>query len=191
MTQDTKTALLDCAEQAARARGIDGFSYADLALSVGIRKASIHYHFPTKTALASALMQRYADDLQSACAEIDHRFATGAGRVNALIDRYRQALDGGKRLCLCVAFSTGRDSLPVDVIHQMRGFRGMMIAWLEQAFQTARADGSITHVLDPKTEAAATLALLEGAQLAARAEENLALFDAALTVLRQRLDPLN
>ncbi len=37
---DTRSALLDSAERAARQRGFDAFSYADLARDVGIRKAS-------------------------------------------------------------------------------------------------------------------------------------------------------
>ena len=41
MAIDTKTTLLDSAEPAARARGFDGFSYADLAPEVGISKANI------------------------------------------------------------------------------------------------------------------------------------------------------
>ncbi|MFL6897065.1 TetR/AcrR family transcriptional regulator [Enterobacter roggenkampii] len=34
--------------------GYQGFSYADLADGLGIRKASIHYHFQTKTDLGLA-----------------------------------------------------------------------------------------------------------------------------------------
>lgn len=55
---DTRTALLQSAERAARQRGYDGFSYADLAGDVGLRKASIHHHFPTKATLALALIER-------------------------------------------------------------------------------------------------------------------------------------
>ena len=60
---DTRTALLESAERTARQRGYDGFSYADLADDVGIRKASIHHHFPTKATLALALIER--DDRES------------------------------------------------------------------------------------------------------------------------------
>ena len=42
---DTRISLLDSAERAVRQRGFDGFSYADLSKEIGIRKASIHYHF--------------------------------------------------------------------------------------------------------------------------------------------------
>lgn len=187
MPTDTKTALLNSAERAARRRGFDGFSYADLSVAVGIRKASIHHHFPTKAALSVALMERYYNNLKVVCEEIDVSHETGSARLAALIDRYKSALDGGKSLCLCVSFSTSRDSLPTEVIAQIGRFREMMIAWTETVFEAGKNDGSISRVTDPAVEAAAAIPLLEGAQLAARVEENPALFDSAVRILTQRL----
>lgn len=187
MLSDTKTALLDSAERAARTRGFDGFSYADLSEDVGIRKASIHHHFPTKAALSVALMERYYSGFQTVCSEIDAAHLTGGARLRALIDRYRTALDGGKSLCLCVSFSTSRESLPKTVISQISRFRKMMIDWIEAAFVAGKSDGSIHTTVAPEIEAAATLPLLEGAQLAARAEENPDLFDSAMRMLVDRL----
>lgn len=184
---ETRTALLDSAERAARRSGFDGFSYADLAADVGIRKASIHHHFPTKAALSVALIQRYIAQMRDACADIDKSHDTGGGRLFALIDRYRLAMDGGKSLCLCVSFSTSRDSLSPEVIAAIRDYRIMMIGWSATVFARGRADGSIAHVGDPMAEAAATLPLLEGAQLAARAEENPARFETAVQMLMARL----
>jgi TetR/AcrR family transcriptional repressor of nem operon len=187
MPTDTKTALLDSAERAARTRGFDGFSYADLSEDVGIRKASIHHHFPTKAVLSVALMERYYNELKAVCEEIDVSHETGGARLAALIDRYKSALDGGKSLCLCVSFSTSRESLPAEVIAQVGRFREMIIAWTETVFVAGQSDGSIANVTDPAVEAAAALPLLEGAQLAARVEENVALFDSAVRILTQRL----
>ena len=187
MPSDTKNALLDSAERAARSKGFDGFSYADLARDVGIRKASIHHHFPTKADLSIALMQRYYDSFRNVCAEIDARETTGAARLDALIEQYRLAIDGGKTLCLCVSFSTSRASLPEDVIAQISRFRTMMISWIETAFEQGRSDGTIAGVRNPAHEAAATLPLLEGAQLSARAEENPQLFNNAIQLLTSRL----
>ena len=54
--RDTRAELLIQAETLVRGRGYAGFSYADLAEAVGIRKASIHHHFPTKVDLGAALV---------------------------------------------------------------------------------------------------------------------------------------
>lgn len=187
MTVGTKTALLNSAEAAARRKGFDGFSYADLAADVGIRKASIHYHFPSKADLSLALITRYAEALRGHCAAIDAREATGAGRLSALVSEYTAALEGGQSLCLCVALSVSRNSLSDETLAQMAAFRQMMLGWLEAVFAAGQADGTIRGVNDPAMEAAAVLPLLEGAQLTARAGRDVALFDAAVAVLRARL----
>ena len=186
MTTDTKTALLDFAEQAARARGFDGFSYADLAEAVGIRKASIHYHFETKAALSAALMDRYHAKLKGACADIDATHERAADRMKALIAVYREALNGGKTLCLCVSFIASRESLSDAVMDKVGAFRAMMVNWIESVFELGARDKSISNVMDPAHEARATLALLEGAHLAARAEEDAKVFDQVVKVLRAR-----
>jgi len=187
MPIDTKTALLDSAERAARTRGFDGFSYADLAEDVGIRKASIHHHFPSKAALSVALMERYHAELKSACAEIDEEHATGSAQLSALINRYHEALDEGRSLCLCVAFSTSTESLPAEVTEQMGRFRSMMLDWLTATFTLGRDDETIQNVIDPTLEASAALPLLEGAQLAARVRNDPKLFVDAMQLLAIRL----
>ncbi|MEJ6394829.1 TetR/AcrR family transcriptional regulator [Gymnodinialimonas sp. 2305UL16-5] len=186
MTQETRTALLDAAEQAARARGFDGFSYADLAEAVGIRKASIHYHFPSKADLSAALMDRYHAVMQQACADIDAQNDVSAGRLRALIALYRAALNEGTTMCLCVVFVTGRESLSPDVTAKITAFRAMMTAWLTKVFERAAKDRGIIGVAHPQHEARATLALLEGAHIAARAEEDVAQFDEAVALLQAR-----
>ena len=189
MTTDTKTNLLNSAERAARRRGFDGFSYADLAADVGITKASIHHHFASKAALAVALMQSYYAKLETACREIDQDHATAAGRLAALITRYRGALDGGQGLCLCVSFSTSTESLSAETIAEMDRFRTMMTDWLAEVFALGQTDGTILHVVDPAVEAAAALPLLEGAQLSARVTQDPQRFDTAIQILSMRLHP--
>lgn len=187
MASDTKTALLNSAERAARRRGFDGFSYADLASEVGISKASIHHHFASKATLAVALMQRYYCNLEKVCAEIDAQNTSGAERLAALIERYHVALDGGHSLCLCVSFSISTESLSAETIAEMTRFRAMIIHWLAETFACGQRDGSITGVTNPQSEAAAALPLLEGAQLAARVAQDPKRFETALAQLSARL----
>ena len=53
------TAILDVAERLAQTRGYNGFSYADIAAQLGVTRASLHYHFPSKAELGRALVERY------------------------------------------------------------------------------------------------------------------------------------
>ena len=186
MPTDTKTALMDHAEHVARAKGFDGFSYADLAEAVGIKKASIHYHFATKAALSVALMERYHEAVQALCAEIETQNPTAGARLLALIDVYRNAIGDGRSLCLCVSFTLSRESLSDKAHLQIDAFRAMVTDWLTGVFELGREDGTIRDVMDPTLEAHAALALLEGAQLAARGSEDVALFEKAVSTQANR-----
>ncbi|RUV11465.1 TetR/AcrR family transcriptional regulator, partial [Mesorhizobium sp. M7A.T.Ca.TU.009.01.3.1] len=55
----TSEKILDVAQSLIVAGGYNGFSYADISAAIGIRKASIHHHFPTKAELVSVLVDRY------------------------------------------------------------------------------------------------------------------------------------
>lgn len=185
----TKEALLDSAENAARRRGYDGFSYADLANDVGIRKASIHHHFPTKADLALALLERYRERFMGTLADLAHRHARGADRLAAYLALYRQSLAGGEMVCLCVAFSAGRDSLSEPILAELNRFHDQSLTWLGTLFTVASGDGSVRAVVSPSAEAPSCLALVEGAQLLARASRSVAAFDAATAALSSRLVP--
>ena len=184
---DTKTILLDAAEWAARRHGHDGFSYADLSKRVGIRTASIHYHFPAKADLITALMARYKNEVAENLAQIIKQQHTGGTQILRFLDLYRTALNGGDTLCLCVALSVGRDTLAKATLQQIVDFRGQTLVWLQEVFARAAQDSSIRAVYKPSAEAAAALALVEGAQISPRSEQNLHRFDRATDLMRQRL----
>ncbi len=59
--RDTPAAgrILDVAEQLAQTRGLNGFSYADIAAELNVTKASLHCHFPSKADLGRTLITRY------------------------------------------------------------------------------------------------------------------------------------
>jgi len=186
---DTRTTLLDHAERAVRQRGYNGFSYADLARDVGIRKASIHHHFPKKADLAFSLIERYAGRVSERLAEICAREPTAAARLRAYHQLYRAALAGGAQVCLCVAFSAGRDSLTDPVLEQLNAFHRDSVDWLQTVFEQAAQDGSVAAPSDPQAEARATLALMEGAQLVSRAAKDVSHFDQATAAFVSRLSP--
>ena len=56
MEQTTSQKILDIAQSLVVAGGYNGFSYADISDAIGIRKPSIHHHFPTKAELVRVLV---------------------------------------------------------------------------------------------------------------------------------------
>lgn len=54
--QDTKKRISIIADSLIHTRGYHGFSYRDIANEVGIRKASIHHHYPSKELLVLSVI---------------------------------------------------------------------------------------------------------------------------------------
>ncbi|MEO1520065.1 MAG: TetR/AcrR family transcriptional regulator [Cyanobacteria bacterium J06633_2] len=70
MEKNTAQKILDVAQDIVRRHGYSAFSYADISQQVGIRKASIHYHFPSKDELVKRLVMRYRDNISQQCDRI-------------------------------------------------------------------------------------------------------------------------
>lgn len=53
---DTRNQILKLADNYIRKDGFNAFSFRDISSKLGIKSASVHYHFPTKTQLAASVV---------------------------------------------------------------------------------------------------------------------------------------
>jgi TetR/AcrR family transcriptional regulator, transcriptional repressor for nem operon len=166
--RDTRTLLLDEAQELAQRLGYGGFSYHDLARRLAITTASIHHHFPAKQDLGRALMARYREGFNRALAEIERRPDAGA-RLDRFVDLFRKTLASGDRLCLCGMLASEHANLPPAVQKEVRRFFVETEAWLARVLDEGRLSGALAFGGDPADVASALFAALEGAMIAARA----------------------
>jgi AcrR family transcriptional regulator len=96
---ETAERLMDLAQAHIRHRGYGGFSFRELAAEIGIKSASVHYHFPTKATMAAAVARRYGDRLLAAVAAQPNESVEDA--IAAYRSAFREALDRDGRMCLC------------------------------------------------------------------------------------------
>jgi TetR/AcrR family transcriptional repressor of nem operon len=178
----TRELLIDLGESAIRTRGFGGFSYADLAAEAGIRKASIHHHFPAKTDLGLAVLERYAARLEEVLTAFRNAHPDAAGALRAAVGLYRDALGDGSSMCLCAAIAGDGERASAAMLARLAATNALVIAWFAEVLRGGAADGSLAVPGGPdqaESFAAAMLAQLQGAQLLARAGSDPAIFDAA------------
>lgn len=166
MTTDTKTRIMDAAEKRIRTAGYNGFSFRELADDLGIKSASIHYHYPTKADLGSAVAQRYSVRFGEAVREHE---ASGMACRDAWITAFRNSLIHDGQMCLCGILAAEIAGLPESVAHETRAFflDGMK-------HLTTNCDDRDTV---DEAEALKLLASLEGAMLLARSMNDPSIFD--------------
>lgn len=184
---NTQQRLLDLGEALVRARGYGGFSYADLARDAGIRKASIHHHFPSKADFGLALLDRYSDRLAITLGDILATSRSGAQALQGAIKLYRDAVTDDDRMCMCAALAADASLISPKMREMLERANRMIAQWIEEVLLTGRRDRSIAVSGDPAEEAIAILAQLQGAQLVARASRDVTVYDRATSTLAARL----
>lgn len=164
---DTKTALLDTAQRFVQEKGFNAFSYKDLAEEVGIRTASIHYHFPAKFDLARALMVRYIAGLEEALRAIEEEVESPRERLEAFVALYR-ATQERDAICLCGSLAADLETLPPEVASEVSAYLVRSETWIERTLRDGVGSGDFRQDLDPTQAAAGLISGLQGALILSR-----------------------
>jgi TetR/AcrR family transcriptional repressor of nem operon len=172
----TATRIVDVAERLVQTRGFNGFSYADIASELGVRKASLHYHFPSKADLGKTLIVRYAERFVAALAEIDGTGLAPRPALEAYVSLYRSVLEGN-RMCLCGILAAEHQTLPEPMRESLTRFFDDNETWLATVLGRGQADGTIVFEGSAVDTARLILNGLEGAMLVARASDDISRFE--------------
>jgi TetR/AcrR family transcriptional repressor of nem operon len=163
---DTANRILDAAEVLVQMRGFNGFSYAHVGAEVGIRTASLHYHFATKADLGEALIVRYAERFADELRAIDGRGGDAPARLRSYAGIYSAVLRS-ERMCLCGILAAEYQTLPRAMSQAIVGFFDANEGWLTATLATGLAERTLAFVGEPRHRAQTLLAGLEGAMLVA------------------------
>ena len=164
---ETATLLLDQAQTLVQERGFNAFSYKDLAKAVGIRTASIHYHFPSKGDLGVALMQRYSAGLEGLLTSLDARRSSHLSRLKGLIDAYA-ATEAKGAICLCGSLASDLNTLPEHLAGAVAAYLDRSLAWIQTVLEDGIREGEFTPKGKPADLAAILISSLQGALMLSR-----------------------
>jgi TetR/AcrR family transcriptional regulator, transcriptional repressor for nem operon len=172
-TIDTRETILAAARVAATAHGYSGLSFRELAKEVGIKSASIHYHFPTKGDLAAALARQYTDVARDDLQTILDAGVDPSACFKRYVALFRKALENGNRMCLCGILAAGYDDIPKEVRAEVVAFADLNVEWITKVL--GRVKGSKAQAKEQWAQA--IYAAIGGAQLAARSRGDIGTYD--------------
>jgi TetR/AcrR family transcriptional repressor of nem operon len=173
INSNAREAILAAAKRAAQAHGYNGLNFRNLAAEVGIKAASVHYHFQSKADLGAAVARRYWEDTK---AELDARLTDASDAVGGLHwypSIFRRSLESDYRICLCSFLSAEHDDLPEAVKKEVQTFAEINVMWLAKALTAANVVSAATS----EDRARAIFAAVSGAQLMARRNADVSVFD--------------
>jgi TetR/AcrR family transcriptional repressor of nem operon len=174
----TELKILDVAERLVQTQGFNGFSYADIAEELGITKAALHYHFPSKAELGEALIARYAARFTDALVEVEERPVDAREKLEAYVTIYANVLRD-HRMCLCGMLAAEYRTLPEPMREAVVRFFEGNEDWLERVLDRGKKERTLRFSGSAREVAEAIVGGLEGAMLVARPFDDVTRFEAA------------
>lgn len=166
---DTKETILDAAQSLAQTRGYNGFSFRDLAEEVGVKSASVHYHFPTKSDLGKALLARFRTRFRALFSDLDAGEANPKTKLEQYVEAFVAPLQLADRSCLGAMLAADAETLPGAVREEVDGFVHDHETWLTSVLSEGRRRGEFTFEGAPASRAQMLFSALEGASILAHA----------------------
>lgn len=166
--KDTRTAIIDLAENLMLDRGYCAFSYSAISSALGVRNAAVHYHFPGKCDLGVAVVRRSQERFLKWARELE---ASGAGpveRLDAFFRRHMRLLEHERHVCMGGSLETDYATLPEPMRVEARSFVSTILSWWEALLEEGRTKGVFTFPGEARDQAIVVMSTLQGALQASR-----------------------
>ncbi|KAB0533938.1 MULTISPECIES: TetR/AcrR family transcriptional regulator [Pseudomonas] len=181
MSANAREAIMAAAKTAAQRHGYNGINFRSIGEAVGIKNASIYYHFASKAELGAAVAQRYWRDTASVLKGIRESNPDPVRCLEIYPSIFRASLEDGNRLCLSSFMAAEYEDLPEEVMHEVKAFADINVTWLTQMLVDA-GQGSTESC---ERRARAIYTAVAGAQLIARTRVDIGLFDELIRSYRE------
>lgn len=184
---DTRTKILDVAEDLIQSVGVNAMSYKHISDVVGIRKASIHHHFPKKEDLIHELLKRCQVSYGESYSSIVEGRGSASDKLRKLAGVFQHGLSN-KKLCLIGSISTDRNTLQESSCQILERNIKSTVAIFSNVFKQGRRDGTLTFSGTEEEAAYAYLSFLVGAQIVARTHGGEELFHKAAEAVIETIE---
>jgi TetR/AcrR family transcriptional regulator, transcriptional repressor for nem operon len=180
--------IIDAARSLIMHFGYNGFSYADVADAVKIRKASTHHYFPAKSDLAKAVVQQVRLIIQAQTATLAAGDVDPVKHLRAYTAFWERCIgDGSAPFCVAGMLAAEMTSLPPDVAEEVKGHFQDLSHWLETVLSRGASNGQIKLRASARIEAEGFISMVYGAMLTARAYGDTKVFAASIEPALSRL----
>jgi TetR/AcrR family transcriptional repressor of nem operon len=166
----TQQKLIDSARYLIQTRGYNGFSYADVAEQVQVRKASIHHHFPAKSDLARAVVEQSRALIVAQTRTLADGAFDPIEQLRVYTGYWEKCIaDASAPFCVAGMLATELPTLPGDLAEHVRAHFRDLSNWLETVLTKGAQLGRFELQGSARLEAESFMAMVYGAMLTARA----------------------
>lgn len=162
----TRHEALSCGQKLLQTQGFNGFSFQDIADSLGIRKASLHYHFKSKQDLALALIEDFQSRFSLWTTKVEQK--NDSEQVQLYLELFSSMLQDHKKVCPVGAFCLEIQSLDAEVIRSLQAFFELQRKWLVKRISKICTPKKIDKFGGEEVLAGFIMSSIQGSLLTAR-----------------------
>lgn len=183
---DTRTAILDAAQDMVQRQSLSEVSFQEIADCIGIKKGSMYHHFKSKEGLALAMLDR-------ARLALTHSFERGLDktprqRLEYFLLMYRDYIGVGEKMCPAGANAAQWDKLTDKVQVATNKLVGVQFQGIEDILRAGIDNGEfLSHGYSVDELAIWLITTLQGALLTGRIIANQRPFDISFNIIGQYL----
>jgi TetR/AcrR family transcriptional repressor of nem operon len=190
MSGETADLILDVAHKLLAERGFSAFSYADIADAIQIRKASIHYHFPSKTDLVVAVLNRHRARMEDGLAQLEESIPSPPDRLRRYVDHWEACIRNmSEPFCIAALLGAELPSLPEEVQAEVGKHFTSLRQWIARTLKAGVKLKTIELRGTADVEAEMLMAALHGGMISARVNKSSLIFKHVTSNALQRLLP--
>lgn len=170
--RDTRSEILKLTQQLIQTHGYNGFSYQDISDALGIRKASIHYHFPTKEDAVLSLLERYCERFEDWTQRVTEERESASELLAAYFEFFAKLSDNHSRICAGGALAAEWNALPNSVRRRALDLIELHRRWLKRVIKFGRASGEFASVSSVDQQAQFVFSAIQGGLQVSRVEKD-------------------
>ncbi|PZP41997.1 MAG: TetR/AcrR family transcriptional regulator [Pseudopedobacter saltans] len=127
--------ILQTADQLMMEKGYNAFSFYDIAEKVGIKTASIHYHFPAKKDLGIAIITQHKDELVQVFEKYAER--SPVDKLELFFKIYTRVKQN-HHVCIMGSLASDVNTISEDMRDTLQDFCQFFMDWLSDALEEGR-----------------------------------------------------
>lgn len=145
-----KEAIIQEADTLIRQKGYNAFSFYDISDAVGIKTASVHYHFPAKADLGTAVIDQHIENLNQVIGRYEHK--SPVQKLDRFFLIYTN-IQKENKVCLVGALATDFNTLDAKVQEKLKIFSALMLDWVSGFLEEGRDEGLFEFDIPSRTKA--------------------------------------
>ncbi|MEQ8469725.1 MAG: TetR/AcrR family transcriptional regulator [Marinoscillum sp.] len=146
----TRSDIINIANELVLSKGYNAFSFADISKNLGIKKASIHYHFPSKTTLGQALIAQHIQEANVLFEKNKNK--KPILRIQDFFSIYESRKLAGQ-VCLVGSLATDLYTMEQVIQDDIKNLASIILSGLTDILEDGKSSGDFQFKEDPRTKA--------------------------------------